>query len=138
MSEVLTVASPKRAGHPSEWYCITPGTANNSSLTRYLQLVPGPSKSTVLDPWNGSGTTTCVASTTGISSLGLDLNPALTVIAQGRMVDPASSKSLLSLGSDLALHARDGDLVEASPDSLLSELLGQESATNGVVVRPFD
>ncbi|MXW52732.1 MAG: site-specific DNA-methyltransferase, partial [Gammaproteobacteria bacterium] len=39
----------------------------------------------VLDPWNGSGTTTSVCAQKGISSIGIDINPALTVIAKARL-----------------------------------------------------
>ena len=48
----------------------------------------------VLDPWNGSGTTTAVCTKTGLASRGIDINPALTVIARGRLV-PASIKNQL-------------------------------------------
>jgi len=42
------------------------------------------SDSLVIDPWNGSGTTTYASSLIGYKSIGLDLNPAMTVIAQAR------------------------------------------------------
>ena len=45
----------------------------------------------VLDPWSGSGTTSAVCTKTGITSKGLDINPALTVIARGRLL-PANTK----------------------------------------------
>ena len=48
----------------------------------------------VLDPWSGSGTTTAVCTKTGLASKGLDINPALTVIARGRLV-PANTKRQL-------------------------------------------
>jgi SAM-dependent methyltransferase len=39
---------------------------------------------TVLDPWNGSGTTTYLAALRGARSIGCDLNPALGVVARAR------------------------------------------------------
>ncbi|MER6824992.1 hypothetical protein ABT352_03265 [Streptosporangium sp. NPDC000563] len=39
----------------------------------------------VLDPWNGSGTTTLAARSNGIRSIGLDLNPIANVVAQLRV-----------------------------------------------------
>ena len=39
----------------------------------------------VLDPWSGSGTTAAVAARLGTSSVGVDINPALTVIARARL-----------------------------------------------------
>jgi len=40
--------------------------------------------SKILDPWNGSGTTTFVASMRRIRSTGYDLNPALVIVARAR------------------------------------------------------
>ncbi|MER7919466.1 MULTISPECIES: DNA methyltransferase [unclassified Streptomyces] len=39
---------------------------------------------TVLDPWNGSGTTTLAAQSLGFNAIGLDLNPVANVIAKLR------------------------------------------------------
>lgn len=44
-----------------------------------------PCTSIILDPWNGSGTTTLAASLRGISSIGIDLNPAMCVVAKSRI-----------------------------------------------------
>lgn len=41
--------------------------------------------SIILDPWNGSGTTTLISSNLGASSIGLDINPVMTIIAKSRM-----------------------------------------------------
>jgi hypothetical protein len=38
----------------------------------------------VLDPWNGSGTTTAVCATLGLNSIGIDLNPAMKPVAAVR------------------------------------------------------
>jgi hypothetical protein len=40
---------------------------------------------TVLDPWNGSGTTTLAARTNGLKSIGVDLNPVANIVAQLRV-----------------------------------------------------
>lgn len=42
---------------------------------------------TILDPWNGSGTTTYVAASKGYNSIGLDLNPVMSIIAKARLVN---------------------------------------------------
>lgn len=41
--------------------------------------------SCVLDPWNGSGTTTAVCSQQGLKSVGLDINPAVIPVAWARL-----------------------------------------------------
>lgn len=38
----------------------------------------------ILDPWNGSGTTGLVASKFGVTSIGFDINPAMTIFAQAK------------------------------------------------------
>lgn len=37
----------------------------------------------VLDPWNGAGTTTNVASRLGFDAIGVDLNPVMNIVARG-------------------------------------------------------
>jgi DNA modification methylase len=41
----------------------------------------------ILDPWNGSGTTTYVATLKGYKSIGLDLNPVMSIVAKARLVN---------------------------------------------------
>ncbi|RYG72969.1 hypothetical protein EU245_08500 [Lentibacillus lipolyticus] len=52
-------------------------------VLHYWQL---PKNSVVLDPWNGSGTTTDVTSDLGYHALGYDLNPVMFVVAKAREV----------------------------------------------------
>lgn len=39
----------------------------------------------ILDPWNGTGTTTTCASVRGIKSIGVDINPVMYVVAKAKM-----------------------------------------------------
>jgi hypothetical protein len=61
-------------------------TAFVSDVLDALQVTTG---QIILDPWNGSGTTTAVASSLGVDAIGIDLNPALAIVAKARL---ASSK----------------------------------------------
>jgi hypothetical protein len=65
-----------------------------------------PKRATVLDPWNGSGTTTATASEAGFGVTGYDANPALVIVALARQLDVGISKSLNALTADLLKHAR--------------------------------
>ena len=81
----------------------------------------------VLDPWNGSGTTTQVAEDRGLRAYGYDINPAMVVVAKARRVDPDCSTSLLSLCKDIvgkASNYTDATLLEAD---LLAEWLSNRS-----------
>lgn len=51
----------------------------------------------ILDPWNGAGTTTTVAAERGLQSIGVDLNPALTIVAKARSADISEALNALSV-----------------------------------------
>jgi DNA modification methylase len=50
-----------------------------------LENVAVDQDSIIVDPWNGSGTTTLAASSVGLRSIGLDLNPVAVVLARARL-----------------------------------------------------
>jgi hypothetical protein len=134
MAELASVASPKQAGQPTEWYAYYAGFREQFVADALHVMDARREKAIVLDPWNGSGTTTCVSSTLGIPSHGLDLNPALTLVAKGRTVDPSNQATLQSIGIDLVEHAREQTPDADSDDALLSQLLGPQSS---VTARSF-
>ncbi|ENM8380948.1 TPA: DNA methyltransferase [Vibrio alginolyticus] len=80
----MQVINPKRYNELVEkkphWYNYYAGYSNSFTyeLIRSAQLTPD---ALILDPWNGSGTTTLAASMLGIQSVGIDLNPVMKIIA---------------------------------------------------------
>lgn len=74
---------------------------------------------TVLDPWNGAGTTTAAAAGAGLRTIGLDINPAAVVIAKARLLMSDVAASLLPLVDDVLAHARQRRDVADEPDLLL-------------------
>lgn len=68
---------PYYAGFSFEW-------ARNELLVQSHQN----GQAVVLDPWNGSGTTTLAAHRVGLRSLGVDLNPVANLVAQLRLSAP--------------------------------------------------
>jgi DNA methylase len=115
MGELL-ITSPKRDREgQSGWEGFFPYYAGYparfaTDVIRTAGLVP---RSSVLDPWNGSGTTTYAAAQLGHTAIGLDLNPVMIVIARARMLSPSESDSLLPLCKEIVRGARakkmDGD-----------------------------
>ncbi|WP_455180967.1 hypothetical protein [Azospirillum melinis] len=64
------------------------------------------SEAKLLDPWNGSGTTTAIAKKLGYAADGFDLNPAMVVIAKARLISSGEAPSLLPIASDLLLKSK--------------------------------
>ncbi len=64
----------------------------------------------VLDPWNGTGTTTVVAASKNIPAIGFDVNPALVVVSRARLLGAGVWASIDPLGHDVVAHAADIEL----------------------------
>jgi DNA modification methylase len=62
--------------------------------------------SLLLDPWNGAGTTTKVAADLGIPSIGIDINPAVVLIAKSKLLGSGVAESLDALTHEVLAHAR--------------------------------
>ena len=64
----------------------------------------------VLDPWNGTGTTTVVAASKNIPAIGFDVNPALVVVSRARLLGAGVWASIDPLGEDVVAHAASVEL----------------------------
>ena len=117
MTLIDTISSPKlkgsngRSGH-SRFYDFYASYANSFALDVIRSLAPHPG-ATVLDPWNGSGTTTVAAGSLGLGAVGLDINPAMTLIAKARL---ASQSRIKYLGR-YAEQVRKSDLAISKQNS---------------------
>lgn len=80
-----------------------------------LRQMTGPAE-LVLDPWNGTGTTTVVAASQRFPAIGFDVNPALVVVARARLLGAGVWASIDPLGQDVVSHAAS---VELDHDPLL-------------------
>lgn len=103
MGAAKAMENPKRRGDeslPATWYRYYAGfsEAFAKSILSTSELDKG---SWILDPWNGSGTTTATATALGYNSIGLDLNPAMVVVAKARGLDPAEYPSLKPLSTEI-------------------------------------
>jgi SAM-dependent methyltransferase len=56
----------------------------------------------ILDPWNGSGTTTLVAAQRGCEAAGVDLNPCLIVVAKARLGSAHDVQDAVSMWREVA------------------------------------
>ena len=95
------MATPKQPQpeRQRDWYPYYAGFTEHfvsELLTQHLRNV-----GSVLDPWNGSGTTTAVCAKRGLTSAGVDINPALTVIARARLTPRSILESLSPIGVEI-------------------------------------
>lgn len=117
----LNILSPKRNKRlQTGWEGFFPYYAGFPELfaREILQSARLPDEAVVLDPWNGSGTTTYTASKLGLKSVGIDLNPAMIIIARARLLAPSEADHLKPLAATILAHARSSP-PELSPDDAL-------------------
>jgi hypothetical protein len=74
--------------------------------------------SRILDPWNGSGTTTFAAAALQLNAVGIDINPVMAVVARARTLPSFEADSLVSLGRELLDKAERDRAAFASTDPL--------------------
>lgn len=123
--------NPKRsrlsATRKESWFNYYAGysSAFVHDVLKKLKDVQGP----LLDPWNGSGTTTTAAHEHGIDSTGIDINPAMILVAKAKLLTPGVSKSLVPLAKDVAKKARHLDLPQLESEPL-KEWFSPASAMN--------
>jgi DNA modification methylase len=74
---------------------------------------------TVLDSWNGSGTTTTVANALGCDAVGYDINPVAVLVACARLTRRRDAEHCSGLASELLSVASRHDLSVHRNDALL-------------------
>ena len=98
------ISSPKQKPSDPPWYPYYAGFAEDfvhGVLRNYLNDVQP-----IIDPWSGSGTTTAVCRQLQMDSVGVDINPALTVIARARLTPTPARERLDHLGAQISDAAR--------------------------------
>lgn len=115
------IANPKRrldseekAGRKLFPYYAGFSNAFVESTLLTLGLRPG---ATVLDPWNGSGTTTVAAFNQGFTAVGSDLNPAMVLVAKATFVSVYDVDSLVPLAHSITDKLR-GRMKPTDNDAL--------------------
>jgi hypothetical protein len=103
MTKIKTspLQSPKQRplGPAETWYRYYAGYADGfvQEIVKALPRDVG----LLLDPWNGSGTTTHFAASHGHAAFGYDVNPAAVVVGKSRLLNADVSDSLLPLTMEL-------------------------------------
>ncbi|MEW9899918.1 DNA methyltransferase [Chitinivorax sp. PXF-14] len=101
---MLAIENPKQSGASNSgrvsWFPYYAGYSPDF-VRALLNSAELSHKSTILDPWNGAGTTTMAALELGYESIGFDLNPAMVVAAKARSINPRDCNSLSPLAADI-------------------------------------
>ena len=122
MAKRLHILSPKRNKRlQTGWEGFFPYYAGYPELfaRELLQSAKLPHGAVVLDPWNGSGTTTYTASTLGLNSIGIDLNPVMIIVARARLLPPSEADHLRPLAAMILSHAHSTPPTLWPDDALL-------------------
>jgi len=117
-SDGWLISSPKRvsakSGGRASWFPYYAGYSEQFA-TSLLASASASRSCLVVDPWNGSGTTTSAASKLGLASHGYDLNPVMVVVAKARMVDHLETPSLLPLCDRLVQEITSSAIAASDP-----------------------
>lgn len=81
------------------------GFSENFTIDLLSQLTSTTQKSTIFDPWNGSGTTTFSAYKLGHNAIGNDLNPVMLIIAKARLINHLDLGSLEAICKTIFYNA---------------------------------
>jgi hypothetical protein len=93
----------------SGWYQYYAGFSSNFVQDALTISGATAGEDVVLDPWNGSGTTTDIAARNGFDSIGLDLNPVMVLVSKARTLQSNVQPSIESILEELLLRARTVD-----------------------------
>lgn len=121
MSRPLQITNPKRShSGTNEWDALYPYYAGfpESFAFRLLGSAGLPANALVLDPWNGSGTTTKAAASLGLDAVGVDLNPVMLIVAKARLLSPSEADSLLPIAHSIVQIASKVDRADLECDPL--------------------
>lgn len=109
-----------RSGRTS-WYgyyaCYSPEFVED-----ILGLLNLPKGAVILDPWNGSGTTTVIANQLGYSAIGFDINPVMIIVAKARAIHLPSNRNLLKEAAKILLSCNKMEVSNQAEEPLLNWL----------------
>lgn len=130
---MLSIENPKRRSDrglsKGGWYPYHAGFSVKFANS-VLDSASLPNGARVLDPWNGTGTTTTSAFWRGLKAVGCDLNPAMGVVAKARLLDPREILSILPIAVDiLSKAARDKTELATQADPLTAWLCPESASS---------
>jgi DNA modification methylase len=121
---VVHLRSPKQSGRRKSdgWYHYYAGYSPDfvEDVLRIAGVGADRGITHVLDPWVGAGTTAAVAGGLGLNATGVDINPALVVIAKARFLGNELGENLDALADDILARAKRSNRAIELSDPLLA------------------
>lgn len=121
MFEHFIIENPKRNSQlrlaRANWYPYYAGFSPNF-VHSLLSSAEVNSDSYIVDPWNGSGTTTVIATSLGYNAYGYDLNPVMVIVAKARLLNQREITSLWPLTVDILerlVHNKSKAIIDDDP-----------------------
>lgn len=111
----------------ANWYPYYAGYAQGfvSDVIDFLNIK---TNQIILDPWNGSGTTTQVAAQKNIMSYGFDINPVMVTVAKSKILSNITYENLIDLAHEIVNRSSSSRMrINTSADPLNSWLLHPSS-----------
>lgn len=131
-TDAANIRSPKRDKESSRgragWYEYYAGFSPSFVQDALALSAAKPGEALILDPWNGSGTTTDVSLRKGFDATGFDLNPVMVIVAKARTLQGDIKKSIASLFEEIFLRA--SATAQDFEDDPLTEWLSVETASH--------
>lgn len=107
---MFDIENPKvyadRSGHTERRVFSYYAGYSQSFATNLLSSLSLEPHATVLDPWNGAGTTTTASALIGIHSIGQDMNPVMVLAAQSALITPEEITQLLQRAENIVQSAK--------------------------------
>ncbi len=128
----LKIHNPKRARHLASskeyWFDYYAGFSSQfvKDVIGELNLPKG---GKLLDPWNGSGTTTTTACELGIESVGIDINPVMVVVARSKLLSVGVRESLIPIAKEVIATSISKRRVVEPDDPLLTWFTPHSAST---------
>lgn len=114
------IANPKRNASMCSRSSWLPYYAGFSAdfVRSMLENLPFPEGATLLDPWNGAGTTTQVGFDLGWNVIGFDINPVMAIIARARLVRTQQISTVRTKARAVIAIAKAARKEASLPDAL--------------------
>lgn len=125
-SEMFVAKQPKKRTGLDAWYPYYAGFSNEYAEA-ILTAIKSKKNLKIMDPWNGSGTTTLAADRFGFDSIGIDVNPVAALVANSKLARPDDASNVLGFVRS-TIAKLDASRMNSTNDPL-SQWIGKKNAS---------